>query len=294
MIRRVKAGLRKVLDSIFGPYFASARQSTPADKAAQILLCMKYRALSRDPASLPRLEEVGFRAFSQNDEDGILLYIFSLIGMQNRMAVEICAGDGIESNTANLIINHGWTGLLFDGDEASVERGQKFYVSSKDTQVFPPRLVHAWIEVENVNRLIQENGFEGEVDLLSLDLDGVDYWIWRAINVITPRVVVLEYHNIWGPDRSVTVPYRRDFDRHDTHPDYCGASLPAFVKLGREKGYRLVGCNRYGFNAFFVRAGVGEDVLPEIPCKECFRHLQARTGQESRLPDVLQHEWVDV
>jgi hypothetical protein len=100
--------------------------------------------------------------------------------------------------------------------------------------------------------------------------------------------------NIWSVDRSVTVPYKPDFDRFDTHPDYFGASLSAFVKLGRKKGYRLVGCNRYAFNAFFVRCGIGEDVLPEISPDLCLQHPMAKCGNKTRLPEVINFEWIEV
>ncbi len=102
-------------------------QIPSVDKGTQILLQLKYRELLQRELPLPTFEDVEFRAFSQNGEDGILLYIFTLIGMMNRRAVEICAGDGIECNTANLIINHGWTALLFDGNSQLIERGKAFY-----------------------------------------------------------------------------------------------------------------------------------------------------------------------
>ena len=291
---RIKKIARRVLDKAFEPYLPPRGANSAGDKTTQILLSLKYKEWLYHHLPLPSLGEVGFRAFSQNDEDGILLYIFSLIGTVNKKAVEICAGDGIQCNTANLIINHGWTGLLFDSDEALIKRGQEFYAHCKDTHVFPPQLIHAWIEAENVNSLLTKHGFEGEIDLLSLDIDGVDYWIWKAIDCISPRVVVLEYQDIWGPEKAMTVPYRPDFDRLDTHPDYCGASLPAFVKLGREKGYRLVGCNRYGFNAFFIRSGIGEEVFPEVSPQECFEHPKVKHGMETRLPHIVSYPWVEV
>lgn len=154
--------------------------------------------------------------------------------------------------------------------------------------------MHAWVEAENINALITANGFRGEIDLLSIDLDGVDYWIWKAIDCIQPRVVVVEYQHRWGPDRAVTVPYRRDFNRFNVHPSYYGASLAAFVKLGREKGYRLVGSNRYGFNAFFIRRNLGEDVLPEVTLESCLQHPRAKHGREPCLLEVGQYEWVEV
>jgi hypothetical protein len=267
-----------------------------ADKGIQILLQLRYRELLQKQLPLPTFEDAEFRAFSQNGEDGILLYIFSLIGMTSRKAVEICAGDGIECNTANLIINHGWTALLFDAHAESVARGKAFYAQNKDTFNWPPQLIQAWVTAENVNELIQRNGFEEDVDLLSLDMDGMDYWIWKAIQVISPRVVVVEYQDIWGPDKAVTVPYDPDFvaEFGPYGPDYCGASLPAFVKLGRQKGYRLVGCQRYGYNAFFIRNGIADQIFPEIPASACFKHPKVRFGIDHRLPNVIHKHWVEV
>ena len=193
--------------------------------------------------------------------------------MAGRRAVEICAGDGLQSNTANLIINHGWKALLFDGDSAKIEAGRKVYAQLADTFTSPPRMVDAWITRDNVNSLVQEHGFAGAIDLLSLDVDGVDYWIWDALECIQPRVVVLEYNAAWGPGRAVTVPYdpafRLDFSRQ---PYYCGASLAAFVKLGKKKGYRLAGSNRAGFNAFFVRSEISPDILPEVTAASCLEN----------------------
>jgi hypothetical protein len=265
-------------------------------QVSQTLLWQQYQSLLNSNTKLPNFEETGFRMFSQNDEDGYLLYIFSLIGATNRHVVEICAGNGIECNAANLIINHGWIGLLFDGNEANIEQGKSFYSQCRDTRTWPPRLVHAWINAENVNDLIRDNGVSGEIDLLSLDMDGIDYWIWKAIDTIQPRVVVLEYQDILGPDKAVTVPYQPDFvaEFGEYGPDYCGASLAAFVKLGKEKGYRLVGCSNYGINAFFIRNGIAEDILPEISAKDCFWHPKVQHGMKYRLPNVIDYPWVEV
>ncbi|SRR5579885_283836 len=266
------------------------------NQATQIQLMLKYQEILQQRRPLPNFGDVEFRSFSQNGEDGILLYIFSLIGATNKKCVEICAGNGIQSNTANLIINHGWIGLLFDGSERNVKVGGEFYSKSKDTLTWPPKFIRAWITKQNVNELIKNNGFEGEVDLLCLDMDGVDWWIWKTIDCISPRVVVIEYNNLWGPEKSVTIPYRADFVSESTKygHDYAGASLLAFVKLGKEKGYRLVGCQRYGFNAFFIKNGLGEDIFPEISAKDCFDHPFSKYAMEIRIRNILQKEWVEV
>lgn len=271
-------------------------QTTAIDQQTQILLSLRYKELLHTRAPLPRLDEVEFRSFSQHGEDGILLYLFSLLGTTNKQAVEICAGDGVECNTANLIINHGWTGLLFDGDKHKINFGRHFYARNLNTLPHPPTLVNVWIDAEKVNALITDHDVDGEIDLLSLDMDGVDYWIWRALACITPRVVVLEYNAAPGPDRAVTVPYKRDFQwkKHSARSNYWGASLPAFVKLGRQKGYRLVGCERFGVNAFFVRSDVGQDIFPEVASHKCFTHPRVRQAQQEFLFYASQQEWVEV
>jgi hypothetical protein len=270
------------------------RLPTPADQVTQRSLYMQYRQLATDsPDILPDLRDTYFRAYSQNGEDGILLFLFAVLGATTRISVEICAADGIQCNSANLIINHGWDGLLVDGNERLVERGRKFYASCPDTLICPPIFRHAWVTAENVNELVASAGFGSEVDLLSLDLDGVDYWIWKALDAISPRVVVVEYQDIWGPTESKTVPYRPDFSG-DAGFNYQGASLLAFVKLAREKGYRLVGTERLGFNAFFVREDVGAHILPAVDHNDSFAHRKVREGMKNRLWQVNQLEWVDV
>jgi hypothetical protein len=268
------------------------------DVAAQIQLMLLYRRLVHDGTCVC-LRDVGFKCSSQTDEDGILLYLFAVLGTTDKRCVEICAGDGRECNTANLILMHGWDGLLVDGDAANVERGRRFYAESRHTYVYPPRFLRAWVTREHVNRLIEEHGIIGEVDLLSIDVDGVDYWIWDAMTAITPRVVIIEYNDILGPDRSCTVPYRDDFTARtypttDGQPNYLGASLRALAKLGAQKGYRLVGTNRYGYNAFFVRQGLGEHLLPAVAIEDCFTHRKVQEGMRTRFPTVAHLPWVDV
>ena len=271
-------------------------QRACVDRGTQLLLRINYRNAFEKTQRLLDFDEIEFRNHSQNGEDGILWYIFSLIGTVSKKVVEICASDGIQCNAANLIINDGWTGLLFDGNDALVKSGKEYYKTHPDTFVYPPKLCHAWVTAENINELITANGFRGEIDLLSLDIDGIDYWLWNAIEAINPRVVVTEIQAIWGSDVSVTVPYRPDFKAEFVNGFgvYCGASLPAFVKLGKKKGYRLVGCQRYGFNAFFIRDDVGQDVFAEISAERCLSHPFAVWAHDELRPMVINREWQEV
>ena len=269
----------------------------PPDVCAQLQLMMTYRRAVEEGRPLPAPADVGFKAFSQTNEDGILLFIFSVVGVANRRCVEICAGDGLECNTANLIINHGWHGLLVDGDTRLVDRGVRFYAKLPQTKVFPPRFVQSWVTRSSINAVVTGNGFSGEVDLLSLDLDGIDYWIWEALDAVSPRVVVVEYQDILGPERVWTVPYADDFSWRDYPttngvPNLAGASLAAYVALARRKGYRLVAVNRYGYNAFFVKNGLADDLLKEILAHNCFDHPKVAEGMRERFPTVEHLPWV--
>jgi hypothetical protein len=166
--------------------------------------------------------------------------------------------------------------------------------------------VRAFIDRENINTLLRENGATGDIGLLSIDIDGNDYWVWEAIDCITPRIVICEYDSLLGPDRAVVTPYDPAFDRLKAHYSflYGGASLPALEDLARRKGYTLVGSNSAGNNAFFVR----NDLLGDIPAvtarqayvRSQFRHSRDRDGRftfrpfEECLPVIADLPVVDV
>jgi len=252
----------------------------------QILLKAHYRAT-------PGLcfGDVGFRKISQFEEDGILLYIFSRIGETTRQVVEICAGNGRECMAANLILNHGWQGLLFDGSAANVAEGRDFYRRHADAMGNPPVFVQAWLSAENINDEIRKHGVSGEVDLFSLDVDGNDYWFWKALDVISPRVCVIETNSAIPSHLALTSPYAPDFQMKDA---FHSASLAAIAKLGREKGYRLIGTNNAGFNAFLMRNDVGQADFPEITVEQAHDKPGVRRGQAAKWPKRKDLPWVEV
>lgn len=262
----------------------------------QLNLMNSYRQLQAMKHPPLRLRDVGFRVHSQHEEDGILLFVYSLIGMGTKRCVEIGSGDGIECNCANLIVNHRWIGLLCDTSEANVARAREYYAGNPDTRYWPPVVVRAHATRDNINEIVGGNGFTGEIDLLSIDVDGIDYWLWKALDCVSPRVVVVEINHLWGPQRAVSVPYRDDFRAEFTKygSDYAGASIAAFVKLGQEKGYRLAGTNAFATNAFFIRDDIECEWLPEVDPAECFWHPRAQFGMRERWPAVAGKEWVDV
>lgn len=261
---------------------------------AQKQLMLNYHQLSVNEHLSFR--QVGFSLYSQHDEDGILLYIFARIGFRTYKGVEICSGIGFECNLANLLINHRWSGLLIDGNQTNIQIARSFYQRRKETMHWLPHLLQAWITRDNVNQLLSDAGYVGEIDLLSLDVDGVDYWLWEALTVISPRVVVLEFNHLHGPTVSVTVPYRDDFVAEFTEygSDYAGASLAAFIKLAKHKGYRYVGSNAIGTNAFFVRDDIPSMLLPDGVPEDAFVHPRAQFGMAIRYAKIKDMEWVEV
>lgn len=282
-------------DSVRSLRHATAACRYEASRADMIQLRELYKRMTGE-CSLEEFRSREFRNHSQNGEDGLLWYIFSRVGITNRRVVEVCAGDGVQCNAANLIINDGWDGLLFDGDATLVARGNDYYKRHVNTRHCPPLLQEAWITRSTVNDLIETAGFGGEIDLLSLDLDGVDYWIWDALDVVRPRVVLVEVQVIWGMDRCCTVPYADDFCSPliGGYGVYSGASLPAFVKLGERKGYRLIGCEKLGYNAFFLRNDVGSDIFAEVDGALCLDVPFVRLAREQFGELVESKEWCDV
>jgi hypothetical protein len=270
-------------------------QNTQLDQTAitnQYLLMNKLMPVSE----MPSLKDVGFSVHSEFEEDGILLYIFSLIGTTNKRVVEICAGDGTQCMAANLIINHGWEGLLFDGDKGSVERGIKFYAMNQATFIYPPVFINAWITCDNINQLIADNGFHGEIDMLSLDIDGNDYYIMKAISVIKPRVIICETHNVIPSNLPLTIPYKEDFYYKDgnQHEEFRSVSLLAMKNLLTEKGYRLIGAHKYGFNAIFMLNEIGRDHFPEVSVESVHDNPYTKLRRDKVWHEIKDLAWVKV
>ena len=204
------------------------------------------------PAPYDLLSE-RFRYRSQNEEDGLLLALFKRIGTTNRRCIEIgCGANG--GNSGFLVQECGWNGLMVDANRSKIASIKVRYAGH------PVVVVKHRVTREDINHLLEVHGFAGEVDFLSIDIDGIDFWVWDAISVCTPRVVAIEYNWLFGPQRAVTVAYDPEF-RVGTPGtrSYRGASLAALVHLGRRKGYRLVATERV--NAMFLR----NDISPQIP-----------------------------
>jgi hypothetical protein len=206
-----------------------------------------------------RLLKYGYRVFSQNDEDGIVAEIFSRIGVTNETFVEIGVDDGTECNTLNLLAL-GWRGTWFERNPSAVAQARtrlaRLLAANRLT------LEEVIVTAENVDALLRAKTLSLQPDLLSIDIDGNDYWVWRAIASLRPRVVIVEYNAVWRPPLSISMRYNpgHTWTAGDIN---AGASLQALETLGREKGYNLVGCCFSGVNAFFVASELCGDRFAE-------------------------------
>jgi hypothetical protein len=238
--------------------------------ARQISAILRSLQLSRMPLSPPHdLTARRFRLWSQNEEDGIILALLEHAGVTDRRFVEIGSGRS-GGNAALLAYECGWSGLMIDIVPDAIE-------SLRERFSHNPGVVGvaAAVSPENINQLLSDHGFTGEVDLLSIDIDSYDYWILEALTVVSPRVLVIEYNAGLGADRAVTIPKQATLE--DIPKTYRGASLAALEKLARRKHYRLVVCDPTGTNAFFLRDDVATDV-PAVSVATAYRPAADRTS----------------
>jgi lipopolysaccharide transport system ATP-binding protein len=186
------------------------------------------------------------KIFSQFGEDGIIERIFQIIGTKNRICVEFGAYDGITmSNTANLIRNHGWSGRFIERDPEMFMKLKRNYVSYPDVLC-----VNSKVAIDNIEKLFMDFGLPYDFDLLSVDVDGNDYWIWKNIVNFKPRVIVIEFNGSYPPPRKWVMAY--DENHVWSGDDYFGASIQSYYELAKSKGYELICCEENGSNLFFV------------------------------------------
>lgn len=228
-----------------------------------------------------KFNEYEFQVYSQWGEDGLIQYIVNKIAIDRPIFVEFGVEKYTESNTRFLLINNNWSGLIIDGSQKNIDYVKNDTIYWK----FNLKAEYAFIDKDNINDLIQKNGISGDIGLLSVDIDGNDYWVWDAINIINPRIVICEYNSLWGADLAVSTPYNADFFRTKSHFTnlYYGASISALTQLASTKGYSLVGSNKAGNNVFFVRNDLFSDfkrVTPEeVWVQSQFREARDESGQ---------------
>ena len=201
--------------------------------------------------SIGSLRDAKFKVFFQFGDDGIIQYLIHRLAPLPDSFVEFGVENYRESNTRFLLLNNNWRGLVLDGNQKCIDEIQHDEIYWRHTLTAK----RAWITRDNINELLRESGYSGSIGLLSVDIDGNDYWVWEKLDVVDPAMVIVEYNSAFGPDLAVTIPYDPKFVRHRAHysGQFWGASLAALDLLARRKGYALIGCNSAGNNAYFIR-----------------------------------------
>jgi hypothetical protein len=225
------------------------------------------------------LAEVEFRIYSQGGEDGIIQYLLSKIEVPHDYFIEFGVGNYREANTRFLLAQNNWNGLLIEGNKSDIDfiKRDQVYWSHNLTAL------NAFITKENISELISPHIPSSDIGLLSIDIDGNDYWVLKEIDVVKPRILVCEYNNTFGSQHSITIPYHPNFSRRKAHYSglYFGASLKAIATLADRKGYDLVGTNTDGTNAFFVRKDLSSPFKRFEP-EEAFLQAMFRESRNSR------------
>ena len=206
------------------------------------------------------ISKFGIKIYSQNEEDGIILYILKHIGIKTKKFIEIGSENGLECNTTNLLKYFDWSGMQIEGNKELHNKAKIQLKKILKEKIKNVKLVNSLVTKKNINKIIKKI-FKKEVDLLSIDIDGNDFWIWKEIKCINPRLVVIEYNSFFGSEISCTIPYNPKFIwDYEKKKSYYGASLKALEKLGKKKKYTLVGVDKNGVNAFFVRNDLAKNI----------------------------------
>lgn len=209
---------------------------------------------------LNNIQNAEYKVFSQYGDDGIIQFLVDYLDINKKCFIEFGVENYLESNTRYLLLENNWEGLIIDGSKKNIDfvKRENLYWRHSLTAI------HSFVTAENINTILSDAGFIGEVGLLHIDIDGNDYWVWNAITCIDPSIVIIEYNSLFGKERSITIPYNPTFYRTNFHYSnlYYGASLKALIDLSAKKGYEFIGCNSAGNNAYFVKKNLLKDLLP--------------------------------
>jgi hypothetical protein len=264
-----------LLDEKIGRIARRIEEERAANDNLRILNAMIYSKLLEKETS-PVLSAHEFKVYSQYGDDGIIDFLIRTLDIDARTFVEFGVENYREANTRYLLVRRNWKGLVIDGSARNIDeiRTDEIYWKHNLTAVA------AFVTKENINDLLQHNGFIGQVGILHIDIDGNDYWVWKEIKVIDPQIVIMEYNAVFAL-KPWTVPYDPAFYRTEKHHSnlYFGASLTALCQLADEKGYSFVGCNSHGNNAYFVRNDKLK-ILKKLKSEEGFVNSEFRESRD--------------
>ncbi len=249
LVNKIRAYLLKDIPNLYDHFLLQKQCDINSHLLAKQLIRQNNLLTSIDS-----LSEVEFKVFSQWGEDGIIQYLANNIKINNKVFIEFGVENYLEANTRFLLINNNWKGLIIDSDKHNISSINNDPVYWK----YDITAQQSFVTKDNINTIFSKNGITGDIGLLSVDIDGNDYWLWEAIDIVSPQIVICEYNSLFGNKHEITIPYKKEFNRTKAHFSnlYFGASLPALCRLAKLKGYDFIGSNSAGCNAFFIRKDI--------------------------------------
>jgi len=226
------------------------------------------------------LRDYEFKVFSQWGDDGLIQKLIDTIEIENKTFIEFGVQDFYESNCRFLMTKDNWAGFVIDGSASNIRRLKASHFYWRHAL----EAIAAFLSRANINEILARSKFDHDLGLLSIDIDGVDYFVLEAIDYYKPRILIVEFNAIFGPERKITVPYDERFCRTDKHHSnlYFGASLSALTHLANKKGYELVGINSACVNAFFVRKDLVNEKLQVLTPEQAYTPSAFRESRDSR------------
>lgn len=230
-------------------------------------------------SEIQTFEDIEFKVFSQWGDDGIIAWLTRQLQLENPFFIEFGVQNYEESNTRFLLQRQNWSGLIIDGNKQYIES----ILSDPICWKYDLAVKNLFITKDNIDAFLMENCPKQDIDLLSIDIDGNDYWILQAIKSVKPRILICEYNSLFGSEHAVTVPYQENFFRGLAHYSnlYFGASIQALIQLAQEKGYTFLGTNSNGNNAYFIRNDLSAAVAGKIKTKKIF-NAKFRESRDAR------------
>jgi hypothetical protein len=224
------------------------------------------------------IRDYEIKIFSQWGEDGIIQHLIEHIDIKNKTFIEFGVENFSESNCRFLMMNNNWSGFVIDGNKNNIKDLKSSYYFWK----YELTAISEFITKENINDLLDISNFDKDLGILSIDIDGNDYYILDAIKKYKPRILITEFNSNFDFNEAISVPYDKNFYRFDKCSSgiYWGASLKAFIYLAAKKGYKFIGTNTSACNAFFVKNEFVPDHLKNIDEESFYNNSKYRETRD--------------
>lgn len=235
--------------------------------------------------NIKNINDLDYKVFSQNGEDGIIDYLLYSLKIDKPKFVEIGIGDYSECNTRFLFERTSPKGLVVDCIEnLKIKVSKNIKLWRADITI-----LEEFISSKNINSILKKYNFDKNIDLFSLDVDGIDYWILKELPKNFSKIAIIEFNSTFGSEKEITVPYKKNFDRSKYHySNLCyGASLKAINNIMKKKGFIFIGTNLHRVNAFFVSKKYINKIGLRIPKNKDLKKYVDSNIRESRSKNNL-------